>query len=108
MDTVDLSVIILGGMLVTAGQRAAFILFFPPERLPPLIRRGLRFVAPAVLSAIVLPGILAPQGEWALDLHPPRILAGGLAALVAWRARSIWLTILVGLVALWVLRLLST
>jgi branched-subunit amino acid transport protein len=70
----------------------------------PLMRRALRFVPPAVLSALIFPELLLPGGT--LDLSPgnPRLLAGALAALIAWRTKNMLLAIAVGMMALWALQ----
>ena len=87
--------------LITFGIRLSFIALLGKVELPPVLSRALRFVPPAVLSAIILPEVLVRDG--AVDLHPanPRLVAGVLAALVAWRTRNVVLTIAVGMAALW-------
>jgi branched-subunit amino acid transport protein len=87
--------------LVTFGIRLSFIALLGKVELPPVLTRALRFVPPAVLSAIILPEVLVRDG--AVDLHPgnARLLAGVFAALVAWRTRNVLLTIAVGMAALW-------
>ena len=62
--------------------------------------RTLRFVPPAVLTAIIFPELFLPQGS--LDVYPgtSRLLAGILAALVAWRTKNVVITILIGMTAL--------
>ena len=87
--------------LVTFGIRLSFVALLGKVELPPVLTRALRFVPPAVLSAIILPEVLVRDG--AVDLHPanPRLVAGVLAALVAWRTRNVVLTIAVGMAALW-------
>lgn len=95
--------IILGGMVVTFLTRLSFILLLPESWLSPSFQRALRFVPPAVLSAIILPELLAPAGSFDLSLQNHGLLAGGLAALVAWRFQNTWLTIAVGMLALGVL-----
>jgi branched-subunit amino acid transport protein len=65
---------------------------------PRWVQRSLRFVPPAVLSAIVFPELLLREGHLA-PLNP-RLLAGVLAALVAWRTRSAVAAIAVGMGAL--------
>ncbi len=95
--------IIIGGMIVTFLTRLSFIVILPPERLPNIMQRGLRFVPPAILAAIVLPELLLPEGVVDISLHNFQLIAGTLAAIVAWRTRNTWLTILVGMLALWVL-----
>ena len=67
MNEQALWIIILGGMLVTYGLRLSFIALMPPERLPSLLRRGLRFVPPAILAALITPEFFRPSG--ALDLR---------------------------------------
>jgi branched-subunit amino acid transport protein len=72
--------------------------------VPPLIQQALRFVPPAVLSAIIFPELLRPGGALDLSFGNVRLLAGVLAAAVAWRTKNVLLTIGVGMVALWVLQ----
>jgi branched-subunit amino acid transport protein len=102
----ELWVILIGGLLVTYATRLSFILFLPPERMPAWFRRGLRFVPPAVLAALITPALLMPAGSIELSLGNERLLAGVLAFLVAWRTRSTWLTIAAGMLTLWFLSLL--
>jgi len=73
--------------------------------IPPLIRRALRFVPPAVLSALIFPELfLQPGGTLNLSPANPRLLAGALAALVAWRRKNALLAIAAGMLALWILQ----
>jgi branched-subunit amino acid transport protein len=94
---------IVGMGIVTYAIRLSLILLIGRVRVPPLLSRALRFVPPAVLAALILPELLLPGG--ALDLSPtnPRLLAGLLAALVAWRSRSPLLAIGAGMLVLWAL-----
>ncbi len=63
--------------------------------MPPGVQRILRQIPAAALASIVLPALLRPEGSF--DLTQPRLVAGGVAALVAWRTRNIALTLVVGL-----------
>ena len=92
--------------LTTYALRVSLIGVLHRLALPPLVTRALRFVPPAVLSAIILPNVLAPADHLDLTLRNPRLLAGLLAALVAWRTRSVILTVLLGLAALWLMQAL--
>jgi len=96
--------ILLGMGVVTYLTRLSLIALFGRLAVPPIIERALRFVPPAVLSAIIFPELLRPAGAFDLSLGNVRLLAGILAILVAWRTRNVLLTIGVGMVALWVLR----
>jgi branched-subunit amino acid transport protein len=95
------AVILLGGMAVTYTERLSFLVLIGQERVPPSIRRGLRFVAPSVLAALILPELLLSDGHFPASLFEPRLLAGLLAAAVTWRFRNTWLTIAVGMLSLW-------
>jgi branched-subunit amino acid transport protein len=106
-DRAALWLVILGGMLVTYTTRLAFILLLPSNRLPAILQRSLRYVAPSVLAAIALPGFLGPHGVPLFSLSNHRLIAGGIAAVVAWRTGSTWLTIASGMAALWMLQSLA-
>jgi branched-subunit amino acid transport protein len=95
--------IIIGGMVVTYAIRLSFIALVPQERLPDLFRRGLRYVAPAILAALITPELLRPAGPFDISFDNHRLLAGALAAIIAWRSRNTWITIATGMTALWLL-----
>jgi branched-subunit amino acid transport protein len=95
--------IIVGGMVVTYATRLSFIALVPFEQMPAWIRRGLRYVPPAVLAALILPAFLQPDGGLNFSLSNHRLLAGAVAILAAWRVKNTWLTIASGMVALWLL-----
>jgi len=71
---------------------------------PPLLWRWLRYVPPAVLAALVVPAALAPEGRLDVGLHAWAVAAGGV---VAWRTRSVVWTILGGMAAFWLLKMLG-
>jgi branched-subunit amino acid transport protein len=93
-----LAVVVIG--IFTFATRLSFILLLGNREIPPIITRALRLVPPAVLSAIIFPELLLPGGQFDLSLRNERLLAGLLAALIAWRTRNIFLTIGVGMAAL--------
>jgi branched-subunit amino acid transport protein len=95
--------VIIGGMLATYTTRLSFILLVPPERMPGWFRRGLRFVAPAVLAGLVATDLIGTADTLNLTPGNLRLIAGVVAAIVAWRTRNAWVTILTGMVALWLL-----
>jgi branched-subunit amino acid transport protein len=97
--------IILGMGVVTFGIRLSFIAVLGKYEVPPLVMRGLNYVPSAVLSAIILPELLRPNNVFNLSLGNLRLLAGALAALVAWKSKNVLLTIAVGMAALWLLKL---
>jgi branched-subunit amino acid transport protein len=87
--------------LVTYAIRLSLIGVFGDWQVPPIIRRALRFVPPAVLAAIILPELLRPDDVIDLSLTNARLIAGLLAVLIAWRTKNVLATIAVGMAALW-------
>lgn len=98
-------VMLLGGLL-TFGIRFSFIYLFGKFHIPETMRRALHYVPPAVLSAIVFPELLLPNGTLDVSWTNYRLLAGLIAMLVAWWTKNILVTILVGMLALLVLQFL--
>ena len=98
-------IILLMG-LVTYLIRLSLIGGLGKVDLPPLVRRALRFVPPAVLTAIIVPEVLLPAGMIDFSLGNTRLPAALLAALVAWRTKNVVLTVAAGMGALWVLEFL--
>lgn len=98
-------VMLLGGLL-TFGMRFSFIYLFGRFELPRALQGALRFVPPAVLSAIILPELLMPSGQLNLGPGNPRLLAGVVAILVAWWTKNTLLTILAGMAALLLMQFL--
>jgi branched-subunit amino acid transport protein len=91
---------IAGMALVTYVLRASFLLLPPGVETPALLKRGLRFVPAAILTAIWAPELLLDGQVLHLSLHNERLLAGAVAIAVAWRWRMTSVTIAAGLAAL--------
>ncbi|NJL34156.1 MAG: AzlD domain-containing protein [Chloroflexaceae bacterium] len=96
--------------LITLTLRSSFIVLAGRISMPDLLLRGLRFVPPAVLAALIVPPLVFHASvvnlPWveALPWLNERTLAGTFAVLVMWRSRSVLLTIVAGMVSLWVLQ----
>lgn len=109
--------------VATFAIRASFVyLFGRIDTVPPRLKRALQFVPPAVFAALVAPSLLVVDG--AVDAAPvavsladavsltdvsvsvgnERLLAGLVAAAVAWVTEDVFATIVVGMATLWVLR----
>ena len=106
MSEAEILVVIVGGMLVTYAARLSFTVLIPAERMPPFLRRGLVYIPPAVLSAILVPAVVYVEGTLTLSLTNHQLIAAVAATLVAWRIRNTWITIGSGLVVLWLLSVL--
>jgi len=108
MSTTPLALgfLIVGMGIATYAIRLSLILLLGRLTVPPLVQRALRFVPPAVLSALIFPELLLPGGTPVFSFWNPRLLAGALAGVVAWKSKNALLAIAVGMVALWVLQAL--
>ena len=98
----DLTIVLLVG-LGSLVFRSSMIVLLGRVELSERVEHGLKMVAPAVLAGLVAQGIVLEQGAFRPlgSWH----LAGIVAALVAWKTRSIGITLLVGMLAIWTLGL---
>lgn len=109
--TYDAATIWLIFLLAGAGTfllRLSFILLLGRlDEVPRTLQGILRFVPAAVLAAIVVPAIVALSVDPTptLSFETEKVLAGGLAAVVARRTENVLATIGVGMVALWILQI---
>jgi branched-subunit amino acid transport protein len=99
----NLWLIIIGMGLVTFGIRLVPIVLLGRFEITDLMQRALRFVPPAVLTAIIVPELLYRNDQIDVSLTNVRLLAGLIAIVVAWRTKNALITIGVGMIALWVL-----
>ena len=95
---------IVAAGLLTFGIRLSMVLLMNRVRLPAVLRQALRYVPTAVLGAIILPELVRPAGIVDLSWGNLRLVAGIIALLVAWRTRSVLVTIAAGMVTLWALQ----
>jgi branched-subunit amino acid transport protein len=99
--------VMLAGGLLTYATRLSFIFLLGRMAIPIWLARALRFVPPAVLSAIILPELLMQQGRLAIYPGNTRLWAGLAAILVAVWRRNTLLTICAGMVVLLLLEWLG-
>lgn len=80
--------------------RLSFIELLSRRSVPPLVATALRYVAVAMLTALVLPMVLTtPAGMTVAD--NPRVPAAVVAGIVAFHTRSTLWTLAAGMAALW-------
>ena len=104
MSTPALWLTILGAGAVTFALRLSFIALLGRIKIPSTFRRALRFVPAAVLTAVVIPLLFYEDGALEISLGNERLLAGLVAALIAWRTRNVLLTLGGGMATLWILQ----
>ena len=107
MSTLTLWITILGAGAVTFALRFSFIALLGRIEIPPFFGLALRFVPAAVLTAVVIPLLFYADGALDASLGNERVLAGLVAALIAWRTRNVLFTLGGGMATLWVLQALG-
>ncbi len=103
MQPSTLLIVTLAVATGTFALRLSFIQLFGRVKVPPLLRRALEFVPTAALSALVLPALLFRGDALDVSAGNERLLAGVIAAVVAWRTGSFLYTVVVGMAAMWML-----
>ena len=95
-------VVMITAGLITYGMRLFFIMAVSAKTLPKNIRVALEFVPPAVLMAIIVPEVLFSDSVLQVNINNYRLVAALLAAIVAWKTKSAILTVIVGMIVLWI------
>ena len=96
------TIIIIGMFLVTFGVRYPVLAAVSKIKLPDIVERGLRYVPPTVLMAIIAPAVLFSEGNYIeLGFSNASFYAGILAVVIAWRTKNLLLTIIFGMGTLW-------
>ena len=104
MNHIWIVMIALG--VLTFAIRLSFVMLFGNWQPPEVVKKGLRYVPVAVLTAIFLPELLLKDGAFSFSIANPRLVAGIIAIVVAWRTKNALWTIAIGMAAFWLLRLI--
>lgn len=98
--------VMLFGGFITFGMRFSFIYLFGRFHIPETLRKALHYVPPAVLSAIIFPEIFLQNQKLELSLGNHRLLAGVIAMITAYLTKNTLITILVGMLTLFLIQVL--
>jgi branched-subunit amino acid transport protein len=104
MNDIELWMTIVLAALVTFLLRYLPMKLLEKQRLAPWLERALRYVPAATLSGLVFPALLLQNNKLALSFANDRLIAGIFAIVLAYFSRNAVLTIVGGLVALWILQ----
>jgi branched-subunit amino acid transport protein len=96
---------VAAGGVVTLVARASFIVLPAGTRVPGWLQRGLKFVAAAVLPALILPDVLYRDLSAGATVNIVRIAAMAVAIVVALKTKNIFATMGAGMVVMWILKL---
>ena len=84
-------------------SRLSFIAIFARRHVPVLLARAFRYVPAAMLTALVLPMVVASSHQPAV-VSAPRVAAAIVAGVVAFVTRSTMKTLAAGMMALWAMQ----
>jgi branched-subunit amino acid transport protein len=100
--------LIIGMTAVTFLIRYAFFALGDRLAFPPLAHRALRYVPVAVLTAIIVPMVLLPDGaHWQLTWHNAWLLGAVVTGLIAWRFNHLLASIAGGMLVFFLYRLIA-
>lgn len=85
--------LIFGMFLVTFAARYPLLVLVGRIQLPKRVFQALRFVPVAVLTAIIVPAMVMPQGSIFIGINNAYLIAGIISMLIAWRTKSLLPTI---------------
>jgi branched-subunit amino acid transport protein len=83
--------------LVTFIPRLLPAWFLREKKLPPFLISWLRYVPVAVLAALLLPSLLIQDGKMNLTLNNLYIWAALPAGYIAWKKKSLFGTVIIGM-----------
>jgi branched-subunit amino acid transport protein len=96
--------LIAGMSLVTILIRYPVLSIVSKVDMPEGLFRALKYVPPAVLSAIIFPALFIQDGRFNIQFSNAPLYAGLAAIAIAWRSRNLLLTIIGGMTTLLVWR----
>lgn len=106
LGSVRLWLVVAGAAIGSYLLRVSFITVFGRiDTVPPRVKTTLSMVPPAVLAALVVPELVLSDGALALTLGNDRLVAGSVAAVVAWHTEDMLATVVVGMAVLYALAL---
>lgn len=90
--------------LGTYASRSVFILALANRRIPDHVLVVLQFVAPAVLSALVIALLITDEGSVAIGI--PELSAFAVGGATAYKTRNHIYTLIAGMTVFWIVRAL--
>lgn len=104
MDQKAILLTIFGMALVTYIPRLLPVWLLTSRALPPLVIAWLRYVPVAVLAAMLLPSLIVREHQVDLGMDNLFFWAAFPTLLVAWRTRSLFGSVVVGIILVAVVR----
>ncbi|MBP1765508.1 MAG: putative rane protein [Firmicutes bacterium] len=103
----EIFLLIAGMALVTFATRFSCLALFRQTGMPDWLERWLKHIPAAILTALIVPALVLPKGQIDISLQNHYLLAGLVAALVAYKSRNIVVTLVLGMGTMLTLRFLG-
>lgn len=103
----EIILIIAGMALVTFATRYSCVALLKQTGMPAWLEKWLKHIPTAILTALIMPALVLPKGQIDISFHNHYLLAGFVAALVAYKSRNIIATLMLGMGTILSLRLLG-
>ncbi|MFQ3619499.1 MAG: AzlD domain-containing protein [Spirochaetales bacterium] len=100
--------VILGMAVITFGIRYLMFLLAHRIEFPLWFTELLRYVPPAVLSALIVPAVLIPNGSnYSISVTSPQLLGAVAALMVGLKWKNLLAVILTGMGIFWIMILMQ-
>ncbi len=106
MSSVETWVVIVGLTLVTIGTRSFFLVLGDHVPLPERVQHALRYAPACALAALIAPAVLFDPELTLVGLADPKLVAAAVALGSMLLTRSMLATMLIGMLAFTLMRLL--
>ena len=98
--------LIFGMFVITFGIRFIMFAFAGKITFPIWMQQSLKFVPPAVLTAIIVPAVVMPYGEIQISVTNVYLLAAIISVVISLMTKSLLKTIFFGMLVFLLLKLL--
>jgi branched-subunit amino acid transport protein len=106
MNQTDVWLVIIGLTLVTVATRSFFLVLGDLVRLPERVQHALRYAPACALTALVVPEFLFSDGQLALSIANPKLIAGAVTIIAMLITRGMVAAMALGMAAFALLRML--
>ena len=96
-------ILIIGMGIVTYLPRMMPLLIFSKKKLPPWLESWLKYIPVGIFSALVFPDIFIRNQMFCMTINNIELIASILVFAVAFKTRSLGLSVIVGIISYWVL-----
>ncbi|MEI8612146.1 AzlD domain-containing protein [Enterovibrio sp. Hal110] len=97
-------IMILGMACITFSVRYVFLARSIPFQVTPTMQRILKFSAPAVLTALAVPILVFPHGDFFVSINNPYLLAGIFVCVLGFLRLGTLSMVLISMIFFWFIR----